>query len=98
MLSKVSDISKAMIIMELPAGANKDKKSVALSNLEYILENAHAARAPGRTLNHFFLILLFFQCYQLISLLQKFPQTLSVYMVSQETRQLRYELKIVFDH
>ncbi|XP_023321544.1 inositol monophosphatase 1 [Eurytemora carolleeae] len=46
-VSKASDISKAMIIMELPAGANKDKKSVALSNLEYILENAHAARAPG---------------------------------------------------
>lgn len=70
MLSKASDISKAMIIMELPAGANKDKKSVALSNLEYILENAHAARAPGRTFNSFFLIFLFFHNYQLISLLQ----------------------------
>ena len=44
----MSDISKAMLIMELPAGANKDKKAVALSNLEYILENAHAVRAPGR--------------------------------------------------
>jgi len=46
-VSKVTDISKAMLIMELPAGANKEKKAIALRNLDHILEKAHAVRAPG---------------------------------------------------
>jgi len=46
-VSKVEDISKAMVIMELPAGANQEKKDIAIHNLEYILSNAHAIRAPG---------------------------------------------------
>ena len=33
--------------MELPAGANKEKKAIALRNLDHILEKAHAVRAPG---------------------------------------------------
>ena len=45
--SKVTDTSKAMLIMELPAGANKEKKDIALQNLEHILEKAHAVRCPG---------------------------------------------------
>ena len=47
LFSKVTDISKAMLIMELPAGANKEKKAIALRNLDHILEKAHAVRAPG---------------------------------------------------
>lgn len=46
-VSGVTDISKAMILMELPAGGNADKKEKAFKNLAHILSNAHAVRAPG---------------------------------------------------
>jgi len=46
-VSEVTDISRAMLIMELPAGANVEKKAIALHNLDHILEHAHAVRAPG---------------------------------------------------
>jgi len=45
--SGVEDISKAMMIMELPVGANKDKKETAMANLTEMLDKAHAVRAPG---------------------------------------------------
>jgi len=45
--SGVNDISKAMMIMELPVGANMDKKTTALANLTEMLDKAHAVRAPG---------------------------------------------------
>eukprot|EP00088_Acartia_fossae_P054736 TRINITY_DN6313_c0_g1_i4.p1 TRINITY_DN6313_c0_g1~~TRINITY_DN6313_c0_g1_i4.p1 ORF type:complete len:295 (-),score=84.49 TRINITY_DN6313_c0_g1_i4:90-974(-) len=45
--SGVTDLSKAMLIMELPVGANKEKKAVGMKNLEYMLDNAHAVRSPG---------------------------------------------------
>merc|ERR1712088_1270510 len=45
--SGVEDISKAMMIMELPVGANQEKKSVAMANLSHMLDTAHAVRAPG---------------------------------------------------
>ena len=40
-------MNKAMMIMELPVGANNDKKSVAVSNLTQMMDSAHAVRAPG---------------------------------------------------
>ena len=43
----VKNISKAMMIMELPMGANKDKTSVAMANLGHMMGKAHAVRAPG---------------------------------------------------
>ena len=46
-VSGVKDISKAMMIMELPVGANKEKQSVALANLGQVMERAHAVRCPG---------------------------------------------------
>ena len=46
-VSGVTEVSKAMVIMELPAGANKEKQSVALANLSQVLERAHAVRCPG---------------------------------------------------
>jgi len=45
--SGVKDISKAMMIMEMPVGANKQKKEIAMSNLTEMLDKAHAVRAPG---------------------------------------------------
>ena len=45
--SGVTDLSKAMLIMELPVGANKEKKAAGMKNLEYMLDNAHAVRSPG---------------------------------------------------
>jgi len=46
-VSGVEDISKAMVIMELPVGANQNKKDIALSNLQHLLVKAHSVRAPG---------------------------------------------------
>eukprot|EP00092_Neocalanus_flemingeri_P030661 GFUD01033292.1.p1 GENE.GFUD01033292.1~~GFUD01033292.1.p1 ORF type:complete len:298 (+),score=109.65 GFUD01033292.1:50-943(+) len=46
-VSGVKDISKAMMIMELPVGANKDKKETALANLTEMMDKAHSVRAPG---------------------------------------------------
>ena len=46
-ISAVKDISKAMMIMELPVGANKDKKEIALTNLTVMMDKAHSVRAPG---------------------------------------------------
>ena len=46
-VSGVKELSKAMVIMELPAGANKEKQSVALDNLRQVMERAHAVRCPG---------------------------------------------------
>jgi len=45
--SGCNDLSKAMMIMELPVGAKKEKKDVALKNLSVIMDRAHAVRAPG---------------------------------------------------
>ena len=45
--SGVTDIGKAMMIMELPVGANEEKKKVALANLNHMMANSHAVRAPG---------------------------------------------------
>ena len=45
--SSVKSLKKAMMIMELPVGANEDKKNVALSNLTNLMDKAHAVRAPG---------------------------------------------------
>ena len=46
-VSGVKNMNKAMMIMELPVGANNDKKSVALSNLTQMMDSGHAVRAPG---------------------------------------------------
>ena len=46
----MKDIGKAMMIMELPAGANQDKKDIAMENLKYMMDNAHAIRCPGRVM------------------------------------------------
>ena len=46
-VSGVKDISKAMMIMELPVGANQEKKSVAMANLSHMMDTAHAVRCPG---------------------------------------------------
>jgi len=46
-VSGVKDISKALMVMELPVGANKEKKSVAQANLDIMMDRAHAVRCPG---------------------------------------------------
>jgi len=45
--SGVKDIKKAMMIMELPVGANEEKKRVGLSNLTEMMSLSHSVRAPG---------------------------------------------------
>jgi len=45
--SSVKTLKKALMIMELPVGANQDKKNVALANLTNIMDKAHGVRAPG---------------------------------------------------
>ncbi len=45
--SKVKEMGKAMMIMELPVGANQDKKDIAIANLKYIMDHAHSVRCPG---------------------------------------------------
>lgn len=46
-VSGVKDISKALMVMELPVGANPEKKAVAMANLSNIMDQAHAVRCPG---------------------------------------------------
>ena len=46
-MSGVKDISKALMVMELPVGANPEKKAVAMANLSNIMDQAHAVRCPG---------------------------------------------------
>ena len=43
----MKDIKKAMMIMELPVGANEEKKRVGLANLTEMMSRAHSVRAPG---------------------------------------------------
>ena len=45
--SSVKTLKKALMIMELPVGANQEKKAVALENLTNMMDKAHAVRAPG---------------------------------------------------
>lgn len=45
--SDVTQMAKAMVIMELPVGANSEKKGVAMANLSTVMDRAHAVRAPG---------------------------------------------------
>jgi len=46
-VSGVASLSKALMIMELPVGANQEKKSVALANLNNMMDKSHAVRCPG---------------------------------------------------
>ena len=43
----VNKLRDAMVLFELPAGANAVKKSVAKSNVAAMLDRAHAIRCPG---------------------------------------------------
>eukprot|EP00095_Tigriopus_kingsejongensis_P004136 maker-scaffold4015_size6909-snap-gene-0.5 protein:Tk04136 transcript:maker-scaffold4015_size6909-snap-gene-0.5-mRNA-1 annotation:"inositol monophosphatase" len=45
--SGIQDLSKAMVLMELPTGANDEKRQVALHNVSTFMEKAHAIRCPG---------------------------------------------------
>ena len=45
--SAVKNIQKAMMIMELPVGANAEKQRVGLANLTEMMSRAHSVRAPG---------------------------------------------------
>lgn len=46
-VSGTEDLAKAMVIMELPVGANSEKKKTALQNLSSIMDKAHSVRSPG---------------------------------------------------
>lgn len=46
-VSGVNKLRDAMVLFELPAGANAVKKSVAKSNVAAMLDRAHAIRCPG---------------------------------------------------
>jgi len=46
-VSGVKELSSAMILMEIPAGANREKKDAASENLKTLMEKAHAVRCPG---------------------------------------------------
>lgn len=45
--SGVQNLGKAMILLELPVGANEEKKTVAKENVVSLMEKAHAIRCPG---------------------------------------------------
>jgi fructose-1,6-bisphosphatase/inositol monophosphatase family enzyme len=46
-VSGVRKMCDAMMLMELPAGANDKKKDVAKANIATLLDKAHAIRCPG---------------------------------------------------
>ena len=43
----VNQLKDAMVLFELPAGANDIKKRVAKANVAAMLDRAHAIRCPG---------------------------------------------------
>ena len=45
--SGATKLSQAMILLELPAGASENKRSVALKNVDFLMKNAHSLRCPG---------------------------------------------------
>lgn len=45
--SGIKRIKDAMVLLEMPTGANSDKKEVALSNMSMLMDSAHAVRCPG---------------------------------------------------
>ena len=45
--SGIKALKDAMVLMEIPTGANETKKSTALSNMEMFMTHAHAVRCPG---------------------------------------------------
>ena len=47
--SGIKKIKDAMVLLEMPTGANDIKKEVALSNLSMLMDQAHAVRCPGNT-------------------------------------------------
>ena len=50
--SGIKALKDAMVLMEMPTGANQTKKSTALFNMEMFMDQAHAVRCPGK-LKHF---------------------------------------------
>ena len=50
--SGIKALKDAMVLMEMPTGANQTKKTTALFNIEMFMDQAHAVRCPG-TLKHF---------------------------------------------
>ena len=47
LLQGVDQLKDAMVLFELPAGANDVKKRVAKANVASMLDRAHAIRCPG---------------------------------------------------
>lgn len=45
--SGIEELGKAMIFMELSAGAHEQKRQIALDNVAAFMEKAHAIRCPG---------------------------------------------------
>lgn len=45
--SGIKALKDAMVLMEMPTGANETKKSTALFNMEMFMDQAHAVRCPG---------------------------------------------------
>ena len=45
--SNRKSIKDSMILLEMPTGANPTKKEVALTNMTFFMEHAHAVRCPG---------------------------------------------------
>ena len=45
---KKSECSRnSRMLLELPVGANQEKKSVAMANLSHMMDTGHAVRCPG---------------------------------------------------
>lgn len=45
--SGVKQVKEAMVLVELPAGAGQEKRSVALNNVDLLMQSAHSIRCPG---------------------------------------------------
>ena len=46
--SGIKALKDAMVLMEMPTGANETKKNTALFNMEMFMSQAHAVRCPGK--------------------------------------------------
>ena len=54
--SGIKKLKDAMVLLEMPTGANPLKKEIALENMSTLMDSAHAVRCPGNHFCHFLLL------------------------------------------
>ncbi len=60
--SGITKLRDAMILMELPSGANDTKKNTALANITMLMAEAHAVRCPGKFTTTFKITIHYLSC------------------------------------